>query len=943
MIQAWGDISGIASTGHHAVNLQNRVERMTVLPAEALRPVTELAIPPGMVNLPVRSALFVGRIAALARLDEAFSHSDRAVVQALHGLGGIGKSTLAAHWAAVHADDYSLIWWIAADTATGIDAGLADLALALQPELSGVLPPEALRERAVQWLAAHQGWLIILDNVTDPADIAPLLGRTVGGNYLITSRRATGWHKVAASVRLDVLDPADATDLLTRILAQHMPRDLNGIDQLCAELGHLPLAIEQAGGYLAETGSTLREYLRLLARYPAEMYEATAEGGDAARTIGRIWDITLDRLADDPLAGQVLRILAWYAPDGIPRSILDGLAEAPALTRAIGRLATYSMLTVGGTDLAVHRLVQAVARTPAAGHHHRDPQAVEEARDQAIRQLAAALPDQQAPTDWMLPTDWPAWRILLPHVDSLASRIPPDADTEAMVDILCQASMSLAGQGQFGQAAEYLQRALTYQERIEGSDHPGTMSTRTNLASVYQRSGNLGPVIPLLEQTLADSERVQGSDHPETLLVRSKLGCAYNVEAGDQGRAILMLRQVLADSERLLGSDHLYTLCARSDLGDAYRDAGDLDHAIPLLQQVFADTERLLGSDHVMTLISGGNLAIAYRLAGDLDRAVSLLQHALSSSERLLGSDHPNTLIVRNNLAVAYSAAGDPGRAIALLRQVLADREQVFGGDHPDTITARNDLAIAYRAAGKPSQAIPHLKRAVADGKRVFGSDHLNTLTFLNHLATAYQEAGDLRRAIPLFEEVLDTRHQLLGSSHPHTLISRNNLALAYQEAGNADRAIPLFEQALAGSEQVGGSNHRDTLLIRTNLGNTYLTAGDLGRAIPLLRQALADSERVLGSDDLDTLNTRIPLAMAYFKAENWGRAIPLLEQILADSERVRSSGHNGTGMSSRKNLDLRGAHLLLGDLDQMIPVFKEALADSKKRRNRRYGGEDNL
>ena len=48
------------------------------------------------------------------------------------------------------------------------------------------------------------------------------------------------------------------------------------------------------------------------------MYRAAAEGRDAARTIARIWRVTLDRLADDPVAGQVLRMLAWYAPTRSP-------------------------------------------------------------------------------------------------------------------------------------------------------------------------------------------------------------------------------------------------------------------------------------------------------------------------------------------------------------------------------------------------------------------------------------------------------------------------------------------------------------------------------------------------------------------------------------------------------------------------------------------------
>ena len=307
---------------------------MTVLPAEAFRPWAELAVPPGLRNLPVRPGLFIGRARELARLDEALARPGGVVVQAVHGLGGIGKSTLAAHWAAAHASDYTLTWWITAGTPAAIDAGLAALAAALQPALSDVLPLEALREGAVQWLAAHQGWLLVLDNVTDPADIAQLLARAPAGRYLITSRRATGWHATAVPVRLDVLDPAEAAGLLTAILTHARPRGLDGAGELCAELGFLPLAIEQAGAYLAQAGITPRDYLRLLASYPAAMYQASAEGGDAARTIARIWHVTLDQLADDPLTGQVLRILAWYAPEGIPRALLDGLADPPALLRA---------------------------------------------------------------------------------------------------------------------------------------------------------------------------------------------------------------------------------------------------------------------------------------------------------------------------------------------------------------------------------------------------------------------------------------------------------------------------------------------------------------------------------------------------------------------------------------------------------------------------------
>ena len=833
-----------------------QVNYRPLLPEQAFRPWAELAVPAGLSNLP-QPGLFVGRAGELARLDAALAGPGGVVVQAVHGLGGIGKSTLAAHWAAAHAGDYVVIWWITAATPTDIDAGLAALAVALQPALTGVLPLEALREGAVQWLAAHSGWLVILDNVTEPADVAPLLARASAGRFLITSRRASGWHGTAVPVRLDVLDPAEAQALLAAILVSDRPQQADGAAELCAELGCLPLAIEQAGAYLAQASVTPREYLDLLARYPAAMYQAAPEGGDAARTIARIWRVTLDRLADDPLPGQVLRILAWYAPDAIPRALLDGLADPPAVLHAVGRLAAYSMLTADAGTLAMHRLVQAVTRTPDPGDPHRAPQAIDAARHQATYQLAAALPD----SGWQDPAGWPGWRMLLPHIDALASHAPPDTDTQDTAYLLNQAGLYLYSQGQPGRAAGYLQRALADRVWVLG-DHPDTLVSRNDLAGAYWAVGDLGRAIPLFEQTLADRLRVLGADHPQTLVSRNNLARAYWA-AGDLGRAIPLFKRTLADSVRVLGADHPQTLASRNGLADAYESAGDLGRAIPLYEQTLADRLRVLGADHPQTLVSWNGLAGARRAAGDLDWAIPLYKRTLADRLRVLGADHPDTLASRNGLAGAYESAGDLGRAIPLYEQTLADRLRVLGADHPDTLVSWNGLAGAYESAGDLGRAIPLYEQTLADRLRVLGADHPDTLASRNGLAGAYESAGDLGRAIPLYEQTLADRLRVLGADHPDTLASRNGLAGAYESAGDLGRAIPLYEQTLADRLRVLGADHPDTLASRNGLAGAYESAGDLGRAIPLYEQTLADRLRVLGADHPDTLASRNDLAAA--------------------------------------------------------------------------------
>ena len=98
------------------------------------KPLSRLEAPDGLANLPPTTAQFVGRQDELDRLAAELSVEGPTVVAAVHGLGGIGKSTLAARYAELHADRYTPIWWITADTPSSLESGLAALAAALHPE-----------------------------------------------------------------------------------------------------------------------------------------------------------------------------------------------------------------------------------------------------------------------------------------------------------------------------------------------------------------------------------------------------------------------------------------------------------------------------------------------------------------------------------------------------------------------------------------------------------------------------------------------------------------------------------------------------------------------------------------------------------------------------------------------------------------------------------------
>lgn len=198
------------ASGNSRINQAGRdqVINETVLPEAALRRVIEVTASPRLVYLPRHTRTFVGRSDELATLEEALHGGVRWWWPRCTAWAGSASPRWPRNtrWRRPQdvvqqgdaAGGLNPVWWITADSDDAVQAGLAGLALALQPELATVLPMKALVERATAWLAAHVGWLLVLDNVVDVAGVRPLLERTLTGQVLVTSRLGEGWHRLDA-------------------------------------------------------------------------------------------------------------------------------------------------------------------------------------------------------------------------------------------------------------------------------------------------------------------------------------------------------------------------------------------------------------------------------------------------------------------------------------------------------------------------------------------------------------------------------------------------------------------------------------------------------------------------------------------------------------------------------------------------------------------------
>jgi tetratricopeptide (TPR) repeat protein len=647
-------------------------------------------------EIPREPEAFIER-APLENLADAARTGRPAVLHAVTGLRGVGKTQLAAAYARRRiADGWPLVAWINAEARDTLITGLADVAEMLElptPDNAGDSLKAALLLRDHLNTRTADG-LLVFDNATSPDDLRPLLP-AAGRTQVVVTSTSESFRSLGTMVRVSRFDRDQSLEFLAVRSGQPASP---GADELAEELGDLPLALAQAAAtmsqrpYLGYPG-----YLKLLRSVPVDELLAAVDGSGYPRPVAAALLLsvaTVERDDPDSLPGRLLRVTACLAPDGVPRDLLAGLAAGPGETdAAIAQCASGSILSWSGSgnEVTMHRLLGRVLRERdlSAG---RWPRTVTAALDLLE---PARLPDQEA---------WPRRQE--------GGRLV--AQLEAAWD-------AVSGLGAEHLDSELLERLLDI--RIWSVRH-------------LIRAADLGRATALAQRIRRDCRTVLGANHQVTLEARAALGEAH-LMVGDIGTAISEFEQVLAGRERALGDDAPATLTARNDLASAYGQMGRLDEAIAMHEVAAAARARVLGPDDPDTLVSWSNLAFFYRVAGRFDEAIELGRRNVADRERVLGPLDRDTLVSRNNLGVTYMDAGRTAEAIAEHERNLRDRQTALTTDHPDTLYSLSNLARAYTAAGRHAEAIALHEKTLLTSERVLGPDHPDTVKSRNYLAEA--------------------------------------------------------------------------------------------------------------------------------------------------------------------------------------------------------------
>ncbi|WP_232817281.1 FxSxx-COOH system tetratricopeptide repeat protein [Streptomyces noursei] len=374
------------------------------------------------VRLPVRNSVpprnrhFTGREHLLGTVRQAFNAVGQAASCVLIGMGGCGKTQIAVEYVHQTLSHYDLVWWIPAESRDTVRGHLA----ALAPALGLMIGPshEARIRTALEELSRHDGlrWLIVFDNADDPKGIRGLVP-TGPGHVLITSRQQ-GWDaETVAHLSVPEYARQESIDhFLSRVPGL---RDADA-DELAEILGDLPLAIEQAAVWLAETAVPVREYVTMLRQEAAEV------PASYPKSVSKALTISMNHLEHTrPEALMILKLGTFFDPSGIPLTLLQRIAYAAwetdpkAWRDSLRELQHYALFQFDherdeeaedASDagrMSMHRLVQAGVR---------DRLSEDERRTLAgLARQALATADPGNPS---APEQWPIYAELIPHLDA---------------------------------------------------------------------------------------------------------------------------------------------------------------------------------------------------------------------------------------------------------------------------------------------------------------------------------------------------------------------------------------------------------------------------------------------------------------------------------------------------------------------------------------------
>ncbi|MEH2047338.1 tetratricopeptide repeat protein [Nostoc sp.] len=391
--------------------------------------------------------------------------------------------------------------------------------------------------------------------------------------------------------------------------------------------------------------------------------------------------------------------------------------------------------------------------------------------------------------------------------------------------VLHQIARSQAELGEVEQAQQYYQQAL---ESCLETDETEKADIIHNLGRIYANKGEVEQAIALYNQSLEITERIGNVQTKAATL--HQLGIIY-ANKGEVEQAIALYNQSLEITERI-GNVKMKGVTLHQ-LGMIHANKGEVDEAIALFNQVLEIDERIGYVQGKAATLSW--LGKIYANKGEVEQAIALFNQSLEITERI--GNVKTKAAMLNNLGYIYADKGEVDQAIKLFNQSLEITERIENIQGKAAIL--NNLADIYANKGEVEKAIKLFNQSLEITQRI-GDVQTKAVT-LHQLGRIYANKGEVEKAIALFNQSLEIT-QRIGDVQTKAA-TLQQLGIIHADKGEVDQAIALYNQVLEIDERTGNVHTKAATL--HNLAGIYANKGDVDEAIALFNQSLEIKERI--------------------------------------------------------------------------------------------------
>ena len=650
---------------------------------------------------------------------------------------------------------------------------------------------------------------------------------------LITSRNSTMRNLTSPenSVEVNEMEENDAIELLLK--ASYL--DPSSMDfraeasKIVKEFFCLPLAIDQAGAYIASGATTLGDYLAKFSEHRETLLSHSEFTGASKynRSVYGTWELSYKEIQQRAefdnfhkanaanSAMLLLNLFPFFHHEGITEEIFsyaalqeDVESSHPELPLAssmldqrllplsetgawdnfffregIRTLLSFSLIKKGPSDCvyAMHPLVHTWGR---------DRMFLNERKQYCLMAYVTLCCSLR----WDRSQPYGFQRALVTHIRANMEHSRSESDKNSVSyldDAYGKLGMLLYQHGYFKEAETLENRVLDTRNKILGVEHTDTIDAMGNLAGTYRSLGKYTEAEKLEMQVLDARNKMLGVNHPDTITALANLAETYE-DLGKYTEAEKLKLQVLEASNKILGVEHLDTMGAMANLAATYQYLGKYTEAEKLEIQALDGRNGILGVEHLGTIRAMANLAATYCNLGQYTQAEKLKMQVLDARNKMLGVEHPYIILAMANLAATYGKLGKYTEAEMLEMQVLDARNRVLGVEHPESVKAMANLAATYGHLGKYAEAEKLVMQVLDARNRIFGMEHPDTVDAMANLAATYGNLRKYAEAEKLEMQVLHARNRILGVEHPHTIMAMANLATTYGDLGKCTEAEML-------------------------------------------------------------------------------------------------------------------------------------------------------